>query len=116
MNLSDYLPSLSPEQGQKLNQVADLILAWNNKLTRSVIRDRDGVLLKHLVDALLILPSALIQPAQKVLDMGPGGGFPGLALAIDSAQTAFTLVDATEKKIPAAEARANSLRLQNVRC
>src|SRR5690606_30112903 len=47
---------------------------------------------------------------------GTGGGFPGLALAIAYPQTNFTLVDATEKKIRAVEAMANSLRLQNVRC
>ncbi|MGE3278226.1 MAG: 16S rRNA (guanine(527)-N(7))-methyltransferase RsmG [Candidatus Altimarinota bacterium] len=116
MNLSTYLPTLSPHQLQQLEHLADLFLDWNSKLNLSAIRDREGVLLKHIVDSLLILPFHFIQPGQKVLDMGTGGGFPGLALAIAYPEADFTLVDATEKKIKAVSSMAQSLGLKNVRC
>jgi len=116
MNLSHHLPSLSSDQIKQLEQLADLFLDWNSKLNLSAIRDREGVLLKHIVDSLLILPFHHIYPGQKVLDMGTGGGFPGLALAIACPEANFTLVDATEKKIKAVFAMAQSLNLKNVRC
>lgn len=116
MNLASLLPQLSESQLQQLEKLADLFLDWNSKLNLSAIRDRDGVLLKHIVDSLLILPFNLIHPGQKVLDLGTGGGFPGLALAIAYPESNFTLVDATEKKIRAVAAMANDVNLKNVRC
>lgn len=116
MNLSEHLPQLSPTQIAKLEQLADLFLEWNSKLNLSAIRDRDGVLLKHIIDSLLILPYHLFNHGDTVLDLGTGGGFPGLALAIAYPTVRFTLVDATEKKIRAVEAMAKELGLQNVRC
>lgn len=116
MNLPTYLPTLSVDQIAKLEQLADVFLDWNQKLNLSAIRDRDGVLLKHIVDSLLVLPFTPIQGGNKVLDMGTGGGFPGLALAIAFPDAQFTLVDSTEKKIRAVSAMAKSLDLKNVRC
>lgn len=116
MQLSDHLPQLSPTQIQKLKQLADVFLDWNSKLNLSAIRDREGVLVKHIIDSLLILPYHLFNHGDTVLDLGTGGGFPGLALAIAYPTARFTLVDATEKKIRAVEAMAKELGLQNVRC
>ena len=116
MNLSQYLPTLSPEHIAKLEQLADVFLNWNQKLNLSAIRDRDGVLLKHLIDSLLVLPFEPIRDGDKVLDMGTGGGFPGLALAVVYPDALFTLVDSTEKKVKAVAAMAKHLGLKNVRC
>lgn len=116
MNISQHLPGVPSHQLQQLEQLADLFLDWNSKLNLSAIRDRDGVLLKHIVDSLLILPFHLFDHGQTVLDLGTGGGFPGLALAITHPTLRFTLVDATEKKIRAVEAMAKELGLKNVRC
>lgn len=116
MNLSTFLPSLAPQKIAKLEQLADVFLDWNQKLNLSAIRDRDGVLLKHIVDSLLVLPFEPLQGGNKVLDMGTGGGFPGLALAIAFPNAEFTLVDSTEKKIRAVSDMAMKLGLKNVRC
>jgi 16S rRNA (guanine527-N7)-methyltransferase len=114
--LCQFLPKLPTDQITKLNTLADLFLEWNQKLNLSAIRDRDGVIMKHVVDSLLILNYDPIRSGQKVLDLGTGGGFPGLALAIVYPEANFTLVDATEKKIRAVSAMAESLGLKNVKC
>lgn len=116
IQLKTLLPNLTTHQTQKLEQLADLFLEWNQKLNLSAIRDRDGIVLKHIVDSLLILPFHLFNPGDRVMDLGTGGGFPGLALAIVYPSARFTLVDSTEKKIRAVEAMAKALELQNVRC
>ena len=116
IDLKILLPDLSTHQCQKLEQLADLFLEWNQKLNLSAIRDRDGILVKHIIDSLLILPFHLFNPGDTVLDLGTGGGFPGLALAIVYPRARFTLVDATEKKVRAVEAMAKALALTNVRC
>lgn len=116
MNLSAHLPQLSSNQIQKLEQLADVFLEWNSKLNLSAIRDRDGVLVKHIIDSLLVYPFHLFNHGDTALDLGTGGGFPGLALAIAYPTVRFTLVDATEKKIRAVESMAKELGLNNVRC
>lgn len=114
INLHHYLPTLSITQIQQLEFLTDLFLSWNQKLNLSAIRDRDGVLVKHILDSLLILPFQLIEPGQHVLDLGTGGGFPGLALATAYPETIFTLLDATQKKLKAVQDMAKKLSLGNV--
>jgi len=116
MDLYSLLPHLPATQIVKLEKLADLFLEWNQKLNLSAIRDKDGVLLKHIVDSLLVMPLDIIKEEQQILDLGTGGGFPGLILAIIYPNTKFTLVDATEKKIKAVQAMADDLNLTNVKC
>ena len=116
MKLSEHLPNLSDAQISQLERLAEVFLEWNQKLNLSAIRDRDGVLLKHVLDSLLILPFGLIKDGDRVLDMGTGGGFPGLALAIIFPETDFVLVDATTKKVTAVAEMAAELGLSNVSC
>lgn len=116
MNLSDHLDGLSEDQFAQLERLAEVFLEWNGKLNLSAIRDLDGVLLKHVIDSLLILPYQLISAGDRVLDMGTGGGFPGLALAVVYPDTDFVLVDATEKKVRAVAEMAAELGLENVSC
>ncbi|MDP2691298.1 MAG: 16S rRNA (guanine(527)-N(7))-methyltransferase RsmG [bacterium] len=115
MKLSNHLPSLTAEQIHQLDRLADLFLEWNQKLNLSSIRNREGVLVKHILDSLLILPFGLIKPKDRVLDLGTGGGFPGLALAIAYPEANFTLVDATAKKISAVQDIIRQLNLKNAR-
>lgn len=112
--LQQLLPSLTDEQVAQLEQLADLFLEWNQKLNLSAIRDREGVLMKHIVDSLLIMDWEFFEEGDEILDLGTGGGFPGLALAIVYPKMQFTLVDATEKKIAAVAEMAKSLGLKNV--
>ncbi len=114
--LSTFLPTLAADQITQLNTLADIFLEWNQKLNLSAIRDREGVIMKHIVDSLLIMEYDQINAGQRILDLGTGGGFPGLALAIVFPETNFVLVDATEKKIRAVESMADALGLKNVKC
>ncbi|MDF2379025.1 MAG: 16S rRNA (guanine(527)-N(7))-methyltransferase RsmG [Candidatus Gracilibacteria bacterium] len=114
MNLSDHLPQLTEDQIAQLNTLTDLFLETNKQINLSSIRDRDGVLIKHVVDSLLILPYLKLKAKDKVLDVGTGGGFPGLALAIVYPEVHFTLLDATQKKINAVQAMSDSLGLKNM--
>jgi len=116
MNLSEILHNLPSNQITKLDKLAELFLQWNQKLNLSSIRDLDGVKLKHIVDSLMVIPLEIIKKGQRILDLGTGGGFPGLALAIVFPNSHFTLVDATEKKIAAVRAMAEELKLTNVAC
>ncbi|MDP3976150.1 MAG: 16S rRNA (guanine(527)-N(7))-methyltransferase RsmG [bacterium] len=116
MNLTGFLPSLNSDQITKLESLADVFLEWNQKMNLSAIRDRDAVLLKHIVDSLLILPHGWIKDGDRVMDLGTGGGFPGLPLAIAYPKADFILVDATEKKVRAVQSMADQLGLKNVRC
>lgn len=70
---------------------------------------------KHLPDAVAVLPFWKIEPGFKVLDIGTGGGLPGLALAVSEPELSFTLMDAREKKILAVQGMADELGLSNVR-
>ena len=116
IDLSHHLSTLNPQQLTQLERLADVFLEWNQKINLSAIRDREGVLLKHIVDSLLILPFEWIKEGDRVLDLGTGGGFPGLALAIAYPNAHFTLLDATEKKMKAVQAMVNKLNLSNVTC
>lgn len=113
--LKKYLPHLPEDQITQLNALADLFLEANQKVNLSAIRDRDGVLLKHIVDSLLILPFLNLKAKDRVLDVGTGGGFPGLALAIIFPEVHFCLLDATRKKVDAVQMMADALGLSNVR-
>lgn len=114
MNLSDHLPNLTEEQVSQLHTLTDLFLETNQKINLSSIRERDAVLLKHVVDSLLILPYLSLKPKQRVLDVGTGGGFPGIALAVALPEVHFTLLDATQKKINAVQMMADEVGLKNV--
>ena len=110
----DDLPNLTKKEIAQLNTLTDLFLSWNRKLNLSSIRDRDGIIIRHIVDSLLILPYLHLNPQDRVLDLGTGGGFPGLPLAIIYPQVEFTLMDATKKKIDAVQTMATELGLTNV--
>lgn len=89
-----------------------LFLDWNTKINLSAIRDEEGVWKKHLIDSLLATKHVEIKG--KVLDLGTGGGWPCLPLAITKKSADFLALDSVGKKLKVVQAMADELGLENV--
>ncbi len=100
----------------QLQKFVSLFLEKNKHINLSAIRDEEGVWQKHIEDSLVVLPlfEQFGDKKLKILDLGTGGGFPGLPLAIMLPDHHFTLLDATRKKIDCVREFAEALELKNV--
>lgn len=106
--------TLSPAQHQSLGRYLDLLIAANQTMNLTRITDRPAAEILHVGDALTLLP--LLPAGQlKVVDVGTGGGVPGIPLAIARPDLRVTLVEATQKKTRFLAATVQSLALDNVR-
>jgi 16S rRNA (guanine527-N7)-methyltransferase len=106
----------------KLDGFLDLLIEWNQKLNLTRITDRADAEVKHIADALTLLPFLPPLPGQQatlgrvtLADVGTGGGVPGLPLAICRPDMDVTLIDGTKKKLDAVAHIANALGVTNVR-
>ena len=91
--------SVSAEQQQLFDRYTDFLLAENEKYNLTAIRDRDGVISRHLFDSLApLFMKEMGEAPLSVIDVGTGGGLPGIPLSIAAPQHRYTLMDSTEKK------------------
>lgn len=109
-----YFPNLNEEQRSRLGQLGGLYAEWNEKINVISRKDLDHLYEKHVLHSLSIYRFAPFQPGSKVLDVGTGGGFPGIPLAIMMPEVKFTLVDSIGKKIKVVQGVAEALGLSNV--
>lgn len=94
----------------KLQELVRLFIDWNGKINLSAIRDEDAIWEKHIEDSLLVSQFAdLADKHWRVLDIGTGGGFPSLPLAVSFPGLKFTSVDSVGKKLKAVQAMADTL-------
>ena len=97
--LLKYFPKLTQDQLIKFSKLQDLYKDWNLKINVVSRKDIDELYLRHVLHSLGIAKVVQFKPNTKVLDVGTGGGFPGIPLAILFPETNFHLVDSIGKKI-----------------
>lgn len=115
MDLLKKYFELSSEQESKFELFQDLFKEWNVKLNLISRKDLDHLEERHILHSLAIVKLTKFKPGTKIMDLGCGGGFPGLMLAIYFPEVDFYLVDSIAKKIKAVDGMAVKLDLNNVR-
>ena len=106
--------NLSLIQKKQFELLDELYKYWNDKINVISRRDLDFLYLKHVLHSLSIAKVVEFEPQAHILDVGTGGGFPGIPLAIFFPKTYFHLIDSVGKKIKVVESIANKLKLENV--
>lgn len=109
-----YFPKITEEQKQQIAALYDLYIDWNSKINVISRKDITNLYEHHVLHSLGIAKIINFRPGTKVMDLGTGGGFPGIPLAILFPETHFHLVDSIGKKVRVANEVANSIGLKNV--
>lgn len=110
-----YFPNLSENQMVQFQKLGELYPEWNAKINVISRKDIDELYVKHVLHSLGIAKVMEFQPKSTVLDVGTGGGFPGIPLAILFPETRFYLIDVIAKKIKVVNEVATALGLKNVK-
>ncbi len=112
--IQSYFPQLEEKQVQQFAALYDLYTDWNAKINVISRKDIENLYPHHILHSLGIAKMLSFKEGSKVMDLGTGGGFPGIPLAILFPQVQFHLVDSIGKKIKVAQAVAESIGLTNV--
>ncbi len=113
--LEKYFPDLSDEKREKFSRLKDLYTFWNDQINVISRKDMDSLYEHHVLHSLAIAKVINFTPGTKVMDVGTGGGFPGIPLAILFPETNFYLIDSIGKKIKVVNEVASALKLDNVK-
>lgn len=105
---------LTEDQISKFTLYKELLLEWNQKINITAIEDEDEIDIKHFLDSLTILRTNLFKRNVKVIDIGTGGGFPGLPLKIVEESIDLVLLDSLRKRINFLDEVIKNLKLDNV--
>ncbi|MFP4024151.1 MAG: 16S rRNA (guanine(527)-N(7))-methyltransferase RsmG [Thiohalospira sp.] len=112
--IQKYFPALSPNQQDQFIALKSLYKEWNKKINVISRKDIDHLYERHVLHSLSIAKIINFLPETEILDVGTGGGFPGIPLAILFPDSYFHLVDSIAKKIKVVNEIASSLELKNV--
>src|SRR5665648_840720 len=114
LKILKYFPNLTPEQIVRFEKMDPLYRDWNGKINLISRKDIDSLYEKHILHSLAIAKIIDFRPGTKILDVGTGGGFPGIPLAILFPSCQFVLIDSIGKKIKVVQAVSEELGLNNV--
>lgn len=112
--IDKYFPQLSPTQRNQFVRIGELYPEWNAKINVISRKDIDNLFVHHILHSLAIAKFIDLKPSTQIIDVGTGGGFPGIPLAIMFPQCSFMLADRTGKKITVARSIAEEIGLTNV--
>lgn len=115
--MENFLSSFhfNDKQIDGLKQYIDLIKDWNNKINLISFVNEEELIVKHLLDSIFLINFLELKGVKKTADLGTGGGFPGLALAILLPETEFILIDSTKKKLNVIDDVIKTIKLKNVK-
>ena len=113
--IKKYFPDLSPQMYLQLDKFQDLISGWNNKINLISRKDVQFLTERHTLHSLSIAKVFPFPEQTRILDVGTGGGFPGIPLAILYPESRFMLMDSIGKKINAVQSICSVLKLVNVK-
>ena len=114
IELKKYFPNLSQDQLEKFMRLVPIYKDWNSKVNLISRRDIENLFTNHILHSLSIVNIIEFESSTSVLDVGTGGGFPGIPLSIFFPNVKFTLLDSIGKKIKVVESVSKDLSLSNV--
>lgn len=112
--IKKYFADLTDQQLDQFGQLGALYTEWNSKINVISRKDIDQLYERHILHSLAIAKIIQFKPGTAILDVGTGGGFPGIPLSIFFPETSFMLIDAIGKKIKVVNEVASALNLKNV--
>lgn len=112
--LYKYFPSFSEQQQQQFSQLFELYSFWNQRINVISRKDIDHLYERHILHSLSIIKAIRFNANDRILDVGTGGGFPGIPLAIMSPESHFLLIDSIGKKIRVVQEVVKTIGLTNV--
>lgn len=113
--IEKYFPDLGPVQLKQFEALGALYREWNTKINVISRKDIDQLYERHILHSLGIAKIARFKPGTKIMDVGTGGGFPGIPLAVLFPEAEFSLIDSIAKKIKVVEEVVAGVSLKNVR-